>query len=88
MKVKKQTGGTLIEATTASYEEFVNGLIRKRYTQSETEAIQSNMIVSMTDPDAERSAEFRQEWEAYQEYREICKNNAKTILNLCSDLPE
>ena len=40
------------------------------------------MIVSMTDPDAERSAEFRQEWETYQAYREICKNNAKAILNL------
>lgn len=75
-------GGTLIEATTASYEAFVNGLIRKRYTQSEVEAIQSNMIVSMTNPDTERSAEFRQEWEAYQAYREQCKTDAKTILNL------
>lgn len=75
-------GGTLIEATAANYEAFVNGLIRKRYTQSEVEAIQSNMIVSMTEPEAERSAEFRQEWEAYQEYREVCKNNAKAILNL------
>lgn len=75
-------GGTLIEATEASYEAFVNGLIRKRYTQSEVEAIQSNMIVSMTDPDTERSAEFRQEWEAYQAYREQCKTDAKAILNL------
>lgn len=74
--------GTLTEATTASYEAFVNGLIRKRYTQSEVEAIQSNMIVSMTNPDTERSAEFRQEWEAYQAYREQCKTDAKTILNL------
>ena len=59
---EEEDGGTLIEATAANYEAFVNGLIRKRYTQSEVEAIQSNMIVSMTDPDAERSAEFRQEW--------------------------
>lgn len=79
---EEEDGGTLIEATAANYEAFVNGLIRKRYTQSEVEAIQSNMIVSMTDPAAERSAEFRQEWEAYQEYRETCKNNAKAILNL------
>lgn len=79
---EEEDGGTLIEATAANYEAFVNGLIRKRYTQSEVEAIQSNMIVSMTDPDAERSAEFRQEWEAYQDYRETCKNNAKAILNL------
>lgn len=79
---EEMDGGTLIEATTANYEAFVNGLIRKRYTQSEVEAIQSNMIVSMTDPEAERSAEFRQEWEAYQDYREVCKNNAKAILNL------
>lgn len=79
---EEEDGGTLIEATVANYEAFVNGLIRKRYTQSEVEAIQSNMIVSMADPDTERSAEFRQEWEAYQDYREICKNNAKAILNL------
>lgn len=79
---EEEDGGILIEATAASYEAFVNGLVRKCYTQSEVEAIQSNMIVSMTDPDAERSAEYRQEWEAYQGYRETCKNNAKAILNL------
>lgn len=75
-------GGTLIEATEASYEAFVNGLIRKRYTQSEVEALQSNMLISLADPDNERSAEFRQEWDTYQAYREQCKTDAKAILNL------
>lgn len=75
-------GGTLIEATEACYEAFVNGLIRKRYTQSEVEALQSNMLISLADPDNERSAEFRQEWDTYQAYREQCKTDAKAILNL------
>lgn len=75
-------GGTLIEAIEASYEAFVNGLIRKRYTQSEVEALQSNMLISLAEPDNERSAEFRQEWDTYQAYREQCKTDAKAILNL------
>lgn len=79
---EEMDGGTLIEAVEASYEAFVNGLIRKRYTQSEVEALQSNMLVSLTDPKHERAAEFRREWDAYQDYRETCKNNAKAILNL------
>lgn len=79
---EEMDGGTLIEATAANYEAFVNGLIRRRYTQSEVEAIQSNVLVSLTDPENERATEFRQEWEAYQVFRETCKNEAKAILNL------
>lgn len=78
----EKDGGTLIEAVEESYEAFVNGLIRKRYTQSEVEAIQSNIIVSLTDVNNERTSEFQQEWNSYQEYRTACKNQAKTILNL------
>lgn len=75
-------GGTLIEAAEANYETFVNGLIRNNYTQSEVEAIQSNMIVSMTDTENERALEFQQEWKSYQEYRNMCKSNAKIVLGL------
>ena len=75
-------GGTLIQANESTYEAFVDGLIRNRYTQSEVEAIQANTLLSLTDPGNVRAEEFRQEWAAYQEYREKCKADAKAILKL------
>lgn len=77
---EEEDGGTLIEAKEATYESFVSGLIRNRYTQNAVEAMQSNMLLSLTDPENERSAGFRQEWEIYQVYREECKANAKLVL--------
>lgn len=74
-------GGTLIEAKENSYDTFVNGLIRKRYPEATVEAIQSNMIVALTDPENARSAEFTQEWNTFQEYRTECKAKADEVLS-------
>lgn len=77
---EQMDGGTLIEAKEATYESFVSGLIRNRYTQNSVEAMQSNMLLSLTEPENERSVGFRQEWDIYQVYREECKANAKLVL--------
>ena len=75
-------GGTIIQAHEATYEAFVSGLIRQRYMQNEVEAIQSNMLLALTDPGNDRAMEFRSEWETYQQLRQECKTNASTLLNL------
>lgn len=74
-------GGTLIEAKEATYNAFVNGLIRKQYPVSAVEAIQSNMLISLSSPEHARADEFRIEWERFQEYREECKGHANALLN-------
>lgn len=73
-------GGTLIKASRASYEEFVSGLIRLKFTADAENAINANMILSLSDPGHERAAEFKAEWEVFQQYREECKENAKAVL--------
>lgn len=73
-------GGTLIKALGVSYEEFVSGLIRLKYTPDAENAINANMILSLSDPNHERAAEFKAEWDVFQQYREECKENAKTVL--------
>lgn len=73
-------GGTLIKAPEASYEEFVAGLIRLKYTADAENAINANMILALSDPGHERTAEFKAEWEVFQLYREECKENAKAVL--------
>jgi len=74
-------GGTLIKASRASYEEFVAGLIRLKYTADAENAINANMILSLSDPTHERAEEFKAEWEIFQQYREECKENAKTVIS-------
>lgn len=73
-------GGTLIKTSESSYEEFVSGLIRLKYTADAENAINANMILSLSDPGHERAAEFHAEWEVFQQYREECKENAKAVL--------
>lgn len=74
-------GGTLIEAREATYDEFVSGLIRVRYPASRVEAIQSNRMIAFVNPKHERAAEFISEWDAFQSYREQCKEQAKALVN-------
>lgn len=75
-------GGTLIPATEATYDAFVSGLIRVKYSADEVEAMQANMLEAVRDKKHPRAAEFTQRWEEFQDYREKCKENAKKVLNL------
>ncbi|RKU75652.1 hypothetical protein DW945_22120 [Parabacteroides sp. AM44-16] len=72
-------GGTMIEAEDASYDMFVSGLIRKKYTVDAESAIQSNMIVSLSDPKNDRAIDFENEWNEFQEYRLFCKSQASNF---------
>lgn len=75
-------GGTLIKAKEATYEAFVSGLIRKRYSADEAEALQANMLETLVNKENPRAAEFTQKWEEFQEYRDECKASAKAVLGL------
>lgn len=72
-------GGTMIEAEDASYDMFVSGLIRKKYTVDAESAIQSNMIVALSDPKNDRAIDFENEWNEFQEYRLLCKSQASNF---------
>ena len=74
-------GGTLIEAKEATYDEFVSGLIRTRYSASRVEAIQSNRMIALVNPEHERAAEFISEWDDFQSYRKQCKEQADALIN-------
>lgn len=75
-------GGTLIRATEATYDAFVSGLIRRRYSADEVEALQANMVETLVNPEHPRAEEFTQKWEEFQKYRDECKANAKAVLGL------
>jgi len=75
-----EDGGTLVEAKSATYPEFVNGLIRKQYDASAESAIQSNRLIALIEPEHERSEEYIANWNNFQDYREQCKKQAKAVL--------
>lgn len=72
----EKDGGTLIEASTASYDAFVSGLVRKKYSADRVEAITLNKLSS----NEERRAEFDAEFAELEEYRNTCKLQAKAII--------
>lgn len=69
-------GGTIIEAKEVSYDAFVSGLVRKQYSADRVEAITLNKLSS----DVERKAEFDAEFSTLEEYRNVCKLQAKAII--------
>ena len=69
------------EAREATYDEFVSGLIRTRYSASRVEAIQSNRMIAFVNPEHERASEFISEWDDFQSYREQCKEQANALIN-------
>lgn len=66
-------GSTKIEAESAGYREFVAGLVRTRYSQSDVEAI----LCNHGDGDEEHETEYQ----AFQEWREQAKQMAKELLD-------
>ncbi|MEG1617407.1 MAG: hypothetical protein RR202_10635 [Bacteroidales bacterium] len=71
-----EDGGTMIEATGATYEAFVSGLIRKKYSADQVEAITLNRLSN----DTERAEEFLIEFEALNTYRAECKSLVSELL--------
>lgn len=71
-------GGTMIKATEATYDQFVSGLIRSRYSADQVEAILLN--IQSNDPD--RMAEFQQELDTLNAYRDECKHVIAELLDM------
>lgn len=65
-------GSVKIEATSASYNEFVAGLVRTKYSQSDVEAILCNH--------GDGNEEHETEYMTFQNWREQAKDIAKEIL--------
>ena len=73
-----EDGGTLIEAADATYERFVSGLVRTRYSADRVEAITLNKLGS----DNERKAEFEAEFACLERYRNACKARVRALLGM------
>lgn len=71
----ERDGGTLIEAKDATYDTFVSGLVRKRYSADKVEAITLNKLSE----NLERKAEFDAEFNVLEEYRNLCKTQVREL---------
>lgn len=58
------------------YGALVNAMIRSKYSEDEVEAIMCNVLAY------EVTEEHKNEWLAFQAYREECKARAKTIIDM------
>lgn len=68
----EKDGGTIIEATSAQYDDFVAGLVRLKFSQNQVEAI----LCNQGDGNDEHLAEYN----ALQSYRKDCKAVAAELL--------
>nr|DAT69997.1 MAG TPA: hypothetical protein [Caudoviricetes sp.] len=68
----EKDGGTIIEATSAQYDDFVAGLVRLKFSQNQVEAI----LCNQGDGNDEHLAEYN----ALQLYRKDCKAVASELL--------
>lgn len=73
-----EDGGTMIRATEATYDQFVSGLIRSRYTADQVEAI----LLNMQSNDQARMGEFQQELDTLNTYRDECKKVIAELLEM------
>lgn len=55
---------------------LVNAMVRAKYSEDEVEAIVCNVLA------AKVTEEHKNEWIAFQDYREDCKERAKTIIDI------
>jgi hypothetical protein len=75
-------GGTLIEAKEAGYGDFVAGLIRKKYTADDVEAVQANALIALKDKSNAKAAQYKAEFDEYNAYRLQCKEGVKKVLGV------
>lgn len=68
----EKDGGTIIEATSALYDDFVAGLVRLKYSQNQVEAV----LLNQGDGNDAHLAEYN----ALQMYRKECKAVAAELL--------
>ena len=68
-------GGTLIEAKNETYDNFVSGLIRTRYSADQVEAI----LINIQSNNPERMAEFENELNQLNAFRDECKQKVSIL---------
>jgi hypothetical protein len=68
-------GGTLIEAKNETYDNFVSGLIRTRYSADEVEAI----LLNIQSNNPERMSEFENELNQLNAFRDECKQKVSIL---------
>lgn len=73
-----EDGGTMIRAKEATYENFVSGLIRTKYSADQVEAI----ILNFQSGNAERMHEFIQDMGDLNIFREECKDVIRQLLQI------
>ena len=68
-------GGTLIECSSTSRNDLVNGIIRCQYTQSEEDAIKTHrlQVIGNEIADEEELAKYNQEWTDFNSVRAVAK---------------
>ena len=69
-------GGTLISAKIDTYEAFVSGLVRTRYSSDQVDAI----LLNVQSNNPERAVEFQQELDDLNAFREECKQIAASLI--------
>jgi len=72
----QEDGSTMIHAIEATYEAFVSGLIRTRYSADQVEAI----LLNIQSNNPERQTEFQDELDQLNAFREECKAKAASLL--------
>ncbi|MFA5649981.1 MAG: hypothetical protein WC914_02430 [Proteiniphilum sp.] len=73
-----EDGGTIINATEPTYDQFVSGLIRTRYSADQVEAI----ILNHQSGDIDRADEFQQELDELNSFRQECKDAIASLLEI------
>ena len=72
-----EDGGTMIKAKEATYDSFVSGLIRTRYSADQVEAI----ILNYQSNNPERMDEFENELNQLNAFRDECKQKVSVLLD-------
>lgn len=70
-----EDGGTMIKAKEATYDQFVSGLIRTRYSADQVEAI----LLNIQSNNPERMAEFENELNQLNAFRDECKKKVSIL---------
>ena len=73
-----EDGSTMIKATEATYDQFVSGLIRTRYSADQVEAI----ILNIQSNNIDRELEFIEELNELNLFRDNCKDVVQHLLEL------
>lgn len=65
----ERDGGTIINCTSATRNEMINGIIRAKYSQSEEDAIKTHQIQVIRGEAGDKADDYDEEWAEFDSYR-------------------